>query len=147
MAKMEYGGFEQVEGNLDKLGRTTIKRCVMAGAEACVEETQKNIVRYRHVVNDDMKDNVAPGLYHEDLNSGWVDVYPQGYDRRGVSNAKKAFVINYGLGSNPTRRSGGKKENRTGDKFITGNIQTMRTVVSKAMQTENDRIIQEVNGG
>jgi hypothetical protein len=141
MAKMvEYGSsLDQVDGSLARLSRGTVKRIVMAGAEACVEETRKNVEGYRHVVTGSMMQGVAPGQYHEDLNSGWVDVYPQGEDSRGVSNAKKAFVINYGYG--------GHKTARTGDKFITGQVKNMQTVVSKAMQTESDRIIQEVNGG
>ena len=140
MAKMvEYGGFDNVDATLGKLSRETIRRCVMAGAEACVDETRKNIEGYRHVVTGSMMQGVAPGKYHEDLGSGWVDVYPQGDDGRGISNAKKAFVINYGYG--------GHKTAKTGDKFITGQINSMKEVVAKAMQAESDRIIQEVNGG
>ena len=140
MAHMvEYGGIEQVEGMLERLDRESIKRIVMAGADACVEETRKNVEKYRHIVHHDMLDSVAPGKYHEDLNSAWIEVYPQGYDGRGVSNAKKAFVINYGYG--------GRRTAKTGDKFITGQKSTMQEVVSKAMQAESDRIIQELNGG
>jgi len=139
MARVEYDGFEQIDGMLTKLSRDAIRQVVMAGAEACVEETRKNVEKYRHVVHHDMLDSVAPGKYHEDLNSAWVEVYPQGYDGRGVSNAKKAFVINYGYG--------GRKTAKTGDKFITGQKSTMQEVVSKAMQAESDRIISQLNGG
>ncbi len=56
-----------------------------------------------------------------------------------MSNAKKAFVINYGYG--------GRKTKRTGDKFITGQKQTLSAAVGKAMQAESDRTVAELNGG
>ena len=139
MARITYDGFEQIDGVLTKLGRDAIRSIVMAGAEACVEETRKNVEGYRHVVTGSMLQGVAPGQYHEDLGSGWVEVYPQGEDSRGISNAKKAFVINYGYG--------GRRTARTGDKFITGQKNAMQDAVSAAMQRESDRIIQEMNGG
>lgn len=140
MARMvEYDGLERIDGMLTRLSRESIRKVVMAGAEACVEETRKNVEKYRHIVHHNMLDSVAPGKYHEDLNSAWIEVYPQGYDGRGISNAKKAFVINYGYG--------GRKTAKTGDKFITGQKTTMQEVVSKAMQAESNRIIQQLNGG
>lgn len=139
MARIEYSGFEQIDGMLQYMGRDAIRRIVMAGAEACVEETRKNVEGYRHVVTGSMLAGVAPGKFHEDLGSAWVEVYPQGEDGRGISNAKKAFVINYGYG--------GRKTAKTGDKFITGNRNTMSDYVAAAMQAESDRIIQELNGG
>jgi hypothetical protein len=48
-------------------------------------------------------------------------------------------VINYGYG--------GRRTEKTGDKFITGKKNAMSERVSAAMQAESDRIIQELNGG
>jgi len=134
--KVEYGG-DEFSQNLEKLGRDGIKSIVMSGADAAVKEMQDLIEAYHHVVHRDMKNAVGPGKYHEDLNSAWVEVYPQGNDRRGVSNAKKAYVINYGRGK--------KKGRKSGDKFITGNKNKMQSVVSAAMQAASDRLIQEIN--
>lgn len=139
VARISYGGFEQIEGVLQTMDRDMIRKVVMAGADACVQATKDDVVKYRHVVTGSMMQSVAPGKYHEDLGSGWVEVYPQGDDGRGISNAKKAFVINYGRG--------GRRTEKTGDKFITGQKKTMEEVVSRAMQAESDRIIQEMNGG
>ena len=138
MARVEFG-FGQVDEALTAMSRDAVRRIVMAGAEACVEATKTNVQQYRHVVTGNMMQGVQPGKYHEDLGSGWVEVYPQGYDSRGISNAKKAFVINYGYG--------GRRTDRTGDKFITGNKTTMQDVVSKAMQAESDRLVQQMTGG
>lgn len=139
MARVEYDGFERIDGVLTRLSRDAIREVVMAGAAACVEETKKNILQYRHVVTGSMMEGVAAGKYHEDVGSGWVEVYPQGDDSRGVSNAKKAFVINYGYGKRRTEK--------TGDKFITGEKKTMEEIVARAMQAKSDEIIRQLNGG
>lgn len=139
MARCEYDGFERIDGVLTRLSRDAIREVVMAGAAACVEETKKNVQEYRHVVTGSMMEGVQAGKYHEDLGSGWVEVYPQGDDSRGISNAKKAFVINYGYGK--------RKTAKTGDKFITGQTKTMENIVAKAMQAKSDEIIRQLNGG
>lgn len=142
MAKFEFSGADEVEQTLAAMDRDMIKGIVMSGAEACTKEMQAMIGQYRHVKTGQMQKTVAPAQYHEDLGKGWVDVYPQGTDSRGVSNALKAFVINYGIGNNPTRK---KKQNKTGDKFITKNQKRMEQGVFTAMQAESDRRIAELN--
>lgn len=137
MAKFSYSGTEEMEQRLAEMDRGMIRGIVMAGAEACTKEMQNLIGAYHHVKTGSMQQNVRPGQYHEDMNSGWVDVYPQGSDARGVSNAKKAFVINYGYGKRRTKK--------TGDKFITGNQKRMEQGVFTAMQAESDRRIAEIN--
>lgn len=139
VARCEYNGGEAFDNALTKLGRDGIRQIVMAGAEACIGETQKTISDTRHVVTGSMMASVKPGRYREDVGSGSVEVYPQGEDSRGISNAVKAFVINYGRG--------GRRTAKTGDKFITGHKATMREVVSRAMQAESDRLVQQLNGG
>ena len=140
MAKMTYSGFENVERQLEKLGRETVKRLVNAGAKALEETTQELTQQYHHVgKTGSMKDSVKPGQYHETLDGGWQEVYPQGNDPRGVSNTVKAFVINYGYG--------GKRTEKTGDKFITGNKRKRQEAVTAAMEAENKKIINEANGG
>ena len=137
---MTYSGFENVERQLEKLGRETVKRLVNAGAKALEETTQELTQQYHHVgKTGSMKDSVKPGQYHETLDGGWQEVYPQGNDPRGVSNTVKAFVINYGYG--------GKRTEKTGDKFITGNKKKRQEAVAAAMEAENKKILNEANGG
>ena len=136
MAKFTYDAGDGFDANLDKLGRDAVKTIVMAGADACTQDLQKVIGEYHHVRTGSMKANVRPGIYHEDLNSGWVDVYPQGTDGRGVSNAKKAFVIDRGYGARRTAK--------TGDKFITKNKKQFQTDVSRSMQDASDRLVAEL---
>ena len=135
MARFEYSAGEGFDGKLDRLDRGAIREIVMAGAEKCSRDMQGVIGAYRHVRTGSMKENVRPGIYHEDLNSGWVEVYPQGVDGRGVSNAKKAFVIDRGYGARRTKK--------TGDKFITKNKKQFQTDVTRAMQDRSDRLIAE----
>ena len=140
MARMEYGGFELIDNQLAKLDRGTVRRLVEAGAAKLVETVQDEIDKRHHIgKTGSMRENVKPGQYHETLDGGWIDVYPQGNDPRGISNAKKAFVINYGRG--------GKKTEKTGDKFITGQKRKYESAVNAAMEAENRKIIQEINGG
>jgi hypothetical protein len=137
MAKFEYVPDDGMDAALERLGREGIRAIVMAGAAAAVKEMQDDIGAYRHVKTGNMQKAVGPGAYHEDLGSAWVEVYPQGSDDRGVSNAKKAFVINYGYG--------GRRTKKTGDKFITGNKKKREQAVGNAMQAESGRLIDEMN--
>lgn len=147
MARCEYSGVEELERQLGSLDRDVVKNIVMAGADAAAKEMRRDTEEYRHVATGSMNGNIGPGTFHEDVGSAWVNVYPQGSDSRGVSNAMKAYVINYGLGKRPnTVRSGGKIRNRTGDKFITKNERRMEQAVGDAMQAESDRRIAEING-
>lgn len=140
MARMEYSGFEIIERQLARMDRGTVRRLVEAGAKALVEATQESIRSHHHVgETKSMVESVKPGAYHETLEGGWMEVYPQGEDPRGVSNAKKAFVINYGYG--------GRKTKKTGDKFLTGQKKRLEVAAAEAMQKENEEILKEINGG
>ena len=141
MAKVSFSGFDQVENQLESLGRDAVRRIVEAGAAALVTATQESIGSHHHVATGSMARSVKAGKYHEELNSGWIEVYPQGEDSRGISQAKKAFVINYGYG--------GRKTQKTGDKFITGgkDKKQREQAAEAAMLAESERIINELNGG
>ena len=132
MARFEFSGTEDLETKLASLERGAIKSIVMAGAEACVADMKGDISAFGHVRTGSMLSNVRPGNYTESMGGGSVDVYPQGGDGRGVSNALKAFVINYGYG--------GRRTARTGDKFITANQGRTEQDVRAAMQAESDRL-------
>ena len=134
--------------DLEGLARGTVKRIVMAGADVCVEETQRNIAEYHHVgKTGSMQRSVRPGQYREWMGSGAVDVYPQGNDSKGVDNAMKAFVIDRGIGRRPnTARSRGRTPNKTGDRFLTKKTaRKAEESVVRSMEAEYDRIIEENN--
>ena len=140
MAKVEidYGGFDRIEASFSGMGRDGIRRIVEAGAAAAVVEMKKAITEHHHVRTGDMLNSVRAGQYHEELDGGYMAVYPQDNDRHGVSNTVKAFVINYGRGKK-------KRTARMGDKFITGKEDQTEAIVTAAMQAEADRLIDEMN--
>jgi serine/threonine-protein kinase RIO1 len=145
MAKSTYNGFELLDNQLAKLDRSTVRRLVEAGAASLVEGVKDSIREHNHISEGggDMLESVGPGLYHETLDGGWMDVYPQGEDRHGVRNATKAYVTNYGRGK---KKATWKK---MGDKFITGSgsRRKFESAIEAAMKKENENIIREANGG
>ena len=136
LARMEINGFDAIDTQLSQLGRPMIRRIVEAGARADDDEWRKNIKLGGHIRSGDMYNSVGPSAYREFMGGGEISVYPQGNDRKGVANAMKAYVINYGRG---------KRTAKMGDKFITGKEAQTEEAVFKAMQAESDRIIDEIN--
>lgn len=146
MARLEIDGMDDMLANLRKLGsgiRPAVKRIVTAGADAETGVMSGQIQTAKHVMTGQMRDAVGLGNYKETLGGGEVAVYPKGEDSKGISNAKKAFVINYGLGGNPTRKG---KKNKTGDKFITGKRPEREAseTVTAAMDAEAEKVFREM---
>ena len=114
MAKMTVEAGDELSTAVERLEvsmrRGGIRRIVEAGARVAIDE-MRAATEAHHVRTGNMRDAVGMAEYHETLEGGSVNVYPQGTDSRGVRNAMKAFVINYGIGANPTRRSRGRRGN------------------------------------
>ncbi len=143
MATVKVNGVELLERQLNRMGRPMIRQIVEAGAKAAEKRMAENTEARKHTRNRDMLESIGENEYREFLGGGSVEVYPQGDDRKGVRNATKAYVINYGKGQRPTTKR--KKPNKTGDKFITGDESKAEAVVLEAMQAESDRLIAEIN--
>lgn len=137
MARLRVDGFELAEQRLDRLGPAMIRRIVEAGAGAAADAMREETRARGHIRTGDMLESVGMNEYREFLRGGSADVYPQGDDRKGVRNATKAYVINYG-------RGGTRKRGKMGDKFITGNESKTEQAVLEAMQAESDRLIAEI---
>lgn len=137
MARFRWQGDGEAEKQIRKLGRPVIKRIVEAGADAAVDRMKQRI-SMMHRATGDMAEGVKKSNYIETVGGGSQDVYPQGEDRKGVRNATKAYVINYGRGG--TRHRG-----KMGDKFITGDS-AADEIIQRAMQAESDRILSEIAG-
>ena len=142
MATLRVNGFKLIDQQFNRMGRPMIRRIVEAGAKAAEKRMAENTEKRKHVRTGDMVESIGENEYREFLGGGSVDVYPQGDDRKGVRNATKAYVINYGKGRRITKR---KRANRTGDKFITGDESQAEKLVQEAMQAESDRLIAEIN--
>lgn len=147
MATLKVSGFEHQEARLNKLGAPMIKKIVMAGANAAVQDMIDATLDRGHYKNGDMLKSIGTNEYREFLHGGSVDVYPQGDDGQGVRNATKAYVINYGKGQRPMTKwpKNHPKRNLTGDKFITGHEKKTEAAVAQAMQDESDRLMEELD--
>ena len=147
MATVKVDGFELVDRQLDRLGRTMIRQIIEAGAHAAEKRMAENTEKRKHVRTGDMLRSIGMNEYREYLGGGSVDVYPQGEDSRGARNATKAYVINYGKGRRPMtkRPKRDPRQNLTGDKYITGDESQAEKLITEAMQAESDRLIAEIN--
>lgn len=137
MARMTVSAEELGTERLERMSREMIRRMVMAGAGAAAERMRQQTAARGHVRTGDMIGSIGSSEYREWYQGGATDVYPLENDRKGVRNATKAYVINYGRGG--TRKRNGKM----GDKFITGDEKATEEAVAKAMAEENDRMIEE----
>ena len=94
MAKFIIEDFHKTE--LDQLDTQKVreirKKVLWAGAKVVEKETRAYIYD-EHRESGDLAKSVAQTDIHEDLDSTWVEIYPQGYDSRGVSNELKNKII------------------------------------------------------
>lgn len=135
MAKMHVSGAElELKENLS---RDMIRRMVEAGGKVADDRMKAATRAHMHVRTGDMLEAIKPTPYREWFGGGATEVYPQGDDRKGVRNATKAYVINYGRG----RR---KRNGKMGDKFITNDEKATEEAVRQAMEAENGRLIEEI---
>lgn len=106
MARFNVVGFDAVERALlrrEKAAVEAVPKMLEAGAEVLVKGQQAVIQRMELVDWGDLVQSVkATKVINTGANSS-VEVYPQGKDRKGVRNAEKAFVAEYGK-SNMTAR-------------------------------------------
>lgn len=147
MATLKVNGFELVDRQFNRMGKTMIRQIVEAGAKAAEQRMAENVEKRRHMRTGDMLGSIGENEYREFLGGGSVDVYPQGVDSKGARNATKAYVINYGKGKRPMtkRPKRNPRRNLTGDKFITGDESQAEKLVQEAMRAESDRLIAEIN--
>lgn len=105
----------------DKLDPATMRRIrkkmLEDGSKVLQKEMKKVIEEKGHVVSRDMMNSVTAGPVREDVDGSSIEVYPQGYDRRGVSNEMKAKLIINGYYHVASSRSQRKKDNFLDKKF------------------------------
>lgn len=108
MARFETDGLDAMIEEMHRMQQLTghVARAVLqAGAEG-VKKAWK-LAAEEHGLRDtgDMIESI--GFAHEPEDAGdvkFIDIYPQGTDRKGVRNAEKAFVLHYGTSKlNATR--------------------------------------------
>ena len=147
MAVTRVNGIEFYERQLSRMDRGMIRKIVEAGATAAENWMRKQTQEKNHIRNSDMLDAIGRNEYRETYGGGSVDVYPQGIDRKGVRNADKMYITNYGRGGVDKARAAKRRRRggEMGDKFITRDEKQAETLVHDAMQAESDRLMEELN--
>lgn len=147
MAKLTYdvdSPIEQLQATESALWRSGKRRILEAGAKVEIDLLSRETMKAGHYLSGSMMRSFKSGQYIDnDVDGASIAVYPQGSDPRGRKNNIKAFVIDRGLGGNPTRRG---TANKTGDHFITESASTTEAPVLAAMEAEANKILEEVNG-
>lgn len=110
MAKFEIGVDldlirRQLKGHEEKLDEITDKM-LLAGADAAVAAQKASAQRHGHINTGDMLKSIKPTKIKKKDGEKSIEIYPHGKDRKGVSNAQKAFVLNYG------------RSNRAGSRWV-----------------------------
>lgn len=104
-----------------------------AGAEVYKEEWKNSIKSHYHVRTGSMVNAVAATDLKRTADGYTISIYPTGSDSHGVSNATKAYVINYGRG--------GKRTPKTGDKFVSIAEQAAVDKANAAMSAKLNEIL------
>ena len=115
MAKITVIGIQKFRDDIKAMGEDSAKMTVemlKAGSSAAEEEWRKGIESETHkIINPDGKGYISKRGYIDtgdmlesvgtviEEKKRRAKVYPLGYDGKGVPNAEKAFVLNYGTSS------------------------------------------------
>lgn len=102
--KFEMGNIDGVAAEFANIGKKISKvadAMIKAGAKECVTAWQAGIDAHGYVKSGDMRKSVKAGKIREANGGRMADIYPQGTDARGVSNAMKAFILHYGKSNQP----------------------------------------------
>jgi len=111
MAHIDTSGFEDFFREMQILGEDIDEiadEMLEAGAEVAVEAWKNVIKEHDYIDTGDMLASVAPNKPTNLRSKKYkgprsIEVYPQGEDRNGMSNAEKAYILHWGT-SNPKRR-------------------------------------------
>jgi len=100
MARFEMEGFDELLADMKRQGELVgevADRMLMAGAEEVKKAWRQSAERVPHRVSGDLINSIDYARKPKtagDIRT--IDIYPQGKDRKGVRNAEKAFILNYG---------------------------------------------------
>lgn len=100
MARVDTSGLDDVLAEMAKkeqLVGPVADRMLLAGAERVKDGWQRSAREHGHIRTGDMAESVGYARKPKQAgDSRYIEIYPQGKDRQGVSNAQKAFMLHYG---------------------------------------------------
>lgn len=97
--RIETSGLDEIIEHMKQMGEMSGKAAramLTAGANEFQREWINAAARHKHVQTGDMRDSVAATNASDKSGALETTIYPQGTDRKGVSNALKAYVLNWG---------------------------------------------------
>ena len=149
MITFQYDKFDSINDELEKLGETTddIKRQLYEAAVPVVadewqEQLKSNIMprgtvrhslrntnkKYKYITKSTGETTESVG---GNIKQDFADIYPRGKDHKGVRNAEKAFILNYG------------RKNMIAKDFIETIDKNSDEKVQKAMENKLDEILRK----
>ena len=103
MARFDTSGFDDIVKQIVDLGEAAddaADKMLLAGATVVKEAWQEAAEHYGHKDTGDMINSIGfPKKTKKADGVRSIEIYPQGKDRKGVRNAEKAFVLNFGTSS------------------------------------------------
>jgi hypothetical protein len=104
MARFDTSGLDDIFAEMSNEGELVgdvADKMLIAGVKIIQRAWKSSAERHRHRLSGDLIDSItyseAKNVKAKGVESiRAYDVYPQGKDRKGVRNAEKAFILNYG---------------------------------------------------
>lgn len=132
MAKFNVTGLELVIKDMHRMGEQSgavAQEMLQDGASVVVDAWQTAIQSHGHVDTGAMMRAVRPTKIKSAGDMLTITVYPQGKDKRGVRNAEKAFIKNFG------------RRHEHGSGFVTKAENAAEAPAQAAMEAVWDRFI------
>lgn len=109
MARFDMTGFDELLAEMKQLGELSgavADKMLLAGAEEVKQAWKESAERQNLKDTTDMINSIGyPKSPKTTGDIRQIDIYPQGKDRKGVRNATKAFVLNYGTKGSTSKRA------------------------------------------
>lgn len=106
MAQFNVVGFEELEKRLlarEAAVTKAIPAMLEAGAAVLIEAQKREIEQMDIVDKHDLMNSIGATKILRKGESAYTEVFPQGKDRKGVRNATKGFIAQYGKSNEPAR--------------------------------------------
>jgi HK97 gp10 family phage protein len=136
MARFDTSGIDDIIDEVTRLGdagREVGDKMLMAAAEEVKDAWRASARKHNLKDTGDMIESIDYAKKPKDVGGvREIDIYPQGKDRKGVRNAEKAFIHEYGSSSTKAKKWVTKADEASGPK------------VQAAMEREYDKFL---NGG
>lgn len=100
MARFDTSGLDDVLREMTRMGEQTgdvAQAMILTGAYHVRNSWIDAAVWHGHHATGDMIESIGYARYPSSFGEAlYIDIYPQGKDRKGVRNAEKAFILHYG---------------------------------------------------